>query len=56
MALASVESCLYAQGDRDRATTSHEIVQEVLVAVLVAGLGEIVLSHYIVVGMVSLPC
>jgi hypothetical protein len=34
----------------------HEVIEEVFVAVLVARLGEIVLSHDIVVGMVSLPC
>lgn len=33
----------------------HEVVQEVLIAVLVARLSEIVLSHDIVVGMISLP-
>jgi hypothetical protein len=34
----------------------HEVVQEVLVAVLVARLRQIVLGHDIVVGMIPPPC
>jgi hypothetical protein len=34
----------------------HEVVQEVLVAVLIARLGQVVLGHDVVVGMISLPC
>jgi hypothetical protein len=34
----------------------HEVVQEVLIAVLVAGLGKIVLGHDVVVGMIPPPC
>jgi hypothetical protein len=33
----------------------HEVVQEVLIAVLVTGLREIVLGHHVLVSVVPLP-
>jgi hypothetical protein len=35
---------------------SHEVVQEVLISILVAGLGDVVLGHDVVVRMITLPC
>jgi hypothetical protein len=34
----------------------HEVVEEVLVAVLIARHGNVLLGHHVVVGVVSLPC
>ena len=34
----------------------HEVVEEVLVAVLIARHGNVLLRHHVVVGVVSLPC
>jgi hypothetical protein len=34
----------------------HEVVKEILVAVLVAGLCEVLLGHHVIVGVISLPC
>ena len=43
------------EGDRGKGHSLHEIVQEVFVSVLVAGHSNILLSHHVVVGVVSLP-
>lgn len=39
-----------------RLKTSHEVVEEVLIAVLVGVLLQVLLCHDIVVGMISPPC
>ena len=39
-----------------RVKTSHEVVEEVLIAVLVGVLLQVLLCHDIVVGMISPPC
>ena len=41
---------------RGKCKALHKVVKEVLIAVLVTRHGNVLLRHYVVVGVVTLPC